>query len=86
MNPYQLVSCSFYDELEALATLRRVCPILYRTETDEEISLEGQIIDLYSVNKVEFMKLKDGTEIRLDRLISVDGKPMQLADDGTCQI
>jgi Rho-binding antiterminator len=86
MKPYQLVSCSFYDELEALATLRRICTIFYRTETDEEIRVEGRIVDLYSVNKIEFMKLQDGTEIRLDRLISVDGKPMQLADDGTCHI
>jgi Rho-binding antiterminator len=79
-NPYQSVSCSFYDELEALATLRRICTIRYRTETGESVSIESKIIDLYTVNKSEFLKLKDGTEIRLDRLISVDGKPVSFTN------
>ena len=79
-NPYQSVSCSFYDELEALATLRRICTIRYRTETGEAVSIESKIIDLYTVNKSEFLKLKDGTEIRLDRLISVDGKPVSFTN------
>lgn len=79
-NPYQAVSCSFYDELEALATLHRICTIRYRTETCEAVSIESQIIDLYTANKSEFLKLKDGTEIRLDRLISVDGKPVSFTD------
>jgi Rho-binding antiterminator len=79
-NPYQSVSCSFFDELEALATLRRICTIRYRTETGEAVSIESQIIDLYTVNKSEFLKLKDGTEIRLDRLISVDGKPVSFTN------
>ncbi len=79
-NPYQQVSCSFYDELEALATLHRICTIRYRTETGEAVSIESQIIDLYTANKSEFLKLKDGTEIRLDRLISVDGKPVSFTN------
>jgi len=79
-NPYQSVSCSFYDELEALATLRRVCTIRYRPETGEAVSIESQIIDLYTVNKSEFLKLKNGTEIRLDHLISVDGKPVSFTN------
>ena len=75
-DPYQAVSCSFYDELEALATLHRLCTIRYRTETSEVVGIESKIIDLYTANKSEFLKLQDGTEIRLDRLISVDGKPV----------
>lgn len=79
-TPYQLVSCSFYDELEAIATLSRICTIRYRTETGEAVSIESKIIDLYSANKSEFLKLQDGTEIRLDRLISVDGKPIRFTN------
>ncbi|MBD1914851.1 MULTISPECIES: hypothetical protein [Cyanophyceae] len=80
MNEYQSVSCDFYDELEALATLHRTCPIHYRTESSDEVSTEGQIIDFFVVEKAEYLRLKDGTEIRLDRLISVDGKPVQFAE------
>lgn len=60
------------NELEALATLHRICTIRYCTETGEAVSIESQIIDLYTANKSEFLKLQDGTEIRLDRMISVD--------------
>ncbi|MEP0820678.1 MULTISPECIES: Rho-binding antiterminator [Trichocoleus] len=79
-NLYQAVSCSFYDELEALATLHRICTIRYRTETGEAASIESKIINLYTANKSEFLKLQDGTEIRLDRLISVDGKPVSFTN------
>ena len=80
-NPYQGVSCSFYDELEALATLHRICTIRYRTETGAATSIESKIIDLYTANKSEFLKLQDETEIRLDHLISVDGKPARFTND-----
>ncbi|MBW4460070.1 MAG: hypothetical protein KME47_07525 [Nodosilinea sp. WJT8-NPBG4] len=79
MNEYQSVSCDFYDELEALATLHQTCPIHYRTEGGDEMSTEGQIVDFFVVEKAEYLRLKDGLEIRLDRLISVDGKPVQFA-------
>lgn len=79
-NPYQLISCSFYDELEALATLHRTCTISYRTETGESASVESSIIDLFITNKSEFLKLQNGTQIRLDHLISVNGIPVRFAN------
>jgi putative redox protein len=78
--PYQAVSCTYYDELEALATLKKNCAIAYRTETGAEVSRTGRIVDFFSVDKAEFLKLEDGTDIRLDRLIEVDGKPVRFGD------
>ena len=78
--PYQSVSCTYYDELEALATLKRSCPIIYRSDTGAEVSCEGRIVDFFSVDKAEFLKLDDGTTIRLDHLIAVDGKPVRFSD------
>ncbi|MEA5447361.1 hypothetical protein VB780_02190 [Leptolyngbya sp. CCNP1308] len=80
MTRHRLVSCSFHDELESLATLRRPCTIHYRTASDAVVSVEGQIEDFFVVDRAEYLRLKDGTEIRLDRLISVDGKPVQFAE------
>lgn len=77
MTAYRSVSCDFYDELEALATLRRPCTLQYHTETGEKTRTEGQIMDLFSVEKAEYLRLRDGTEIRLDRLIAVDDKSVQ---------
>jgi Rho-binding antiterminator len=38
MYPYQLIACSFHDELEALATLRQTCEIQYR-QTDGAVHM-----------------------------------------------
>jgi Rho-binding antiterminator len=74
MNNYQPISCDFYDELEARATLRRPCRIEFRDATGQSQTLEAVIKDLYIRSKVEYMFLSTGLEIRLDHLISVDGK------------
>ena len=79
MNQYKLINCSFHDELEALAILRQMCKIIYQTEDDTILEVDSQIVDVYAANQEEFIKLKDGNKIRLDRLISVNGKSIQFA-------
>ncbi len=81
MDDYCLVDCGFHDQLEALATLRQICQISYRTVTGEIARVQDQIVDVYAANQADFLKLKDGTEIRLDRLISVNGNPARFAQE-----
>lgn len=81
MDEYRLVDCGFHDQLEALATLRQPCQIRYCNAAEETVEVQDQIADVYAANKAEFLKLKDGTEIRLDRLLSVDGKPIRFAQE-----
>lgn len=71
-----MVDCDFHDELEALATLRQQCRIVYRNAVDKVVEVQERIVDVYAVNKADFLSLKDGTEIRLDRIVSVNGKPI----------
>ncbi|MEH2242806.1 hypothetical protein [Nostoc sp.] len=71
-----MVDCDFHDELEALATLRQQCRIVYRNAVDEVVEVQERIVDVYAANKADFLRLKDGTEIRLDRIVSVNGKPI----------
>lgn len=72
MNKYIPVDCDFHDELEALATLRQTCRIVYRHASDEIVEIEGRIVDVYAANKADFLKMNDGTVIRLDKVISVN--------------
>jgi Rho-binding antiterminator len=72
MDKYIPVDCDFHDELEALATLRQTCRIVYRHASDELVAIEGRIVDIYAANQADFLKLNDGTEIRLDKIISVN--------------
>lgn len=70
---YIPINCNFYDELEALATLSRRAEIVYKAE-GAAIRIKGIIKDLYVKEKVEYLKLESGLEIRLDELVEVDGK------------
>jgi Rho-binding antiterminator len=79
MSDYCLVDCDFHDQLEALATLRQTCHITYRDVSGAIAEVQEQIVDIYAANKADFLKLKDGTEIRLDHLISINDTPIQFA-------
>lgn len=74
MNDYTPISCSFYDELEALATLKEMVVIEYYNETNLATNAVGRIVNLYTKQKQEFVELSSGITIRLDKLIAVNGK------------
>ena len=79
MTSYIPINCSYYDELEAAATRRRVVTIVYHDLEGQIQQIETRIKDLYARNKEEFMVLENGLEFRLDRLVSIDGKVPPLA-------
>lgn len=74
---YQPINCHFYDELELLAVRRIACPIVYHNEQDEILERTDVIVDFKIVDEAEFMILKSGERIRLDRIVSVDGKVLK---------
>jgi Rho-binding antiterminator len=80
-DAYVPVSCDFQDELEALAVMHQNCKIVYHNDAGEKVKTQGEIVDIYAANKADFLKLKDGTEIRLDRLVSVNDKFMSFNCD-----
>ena len=68
---YKTVSCQFYDELEALAVKRIKSKIIYM-DNENEKSIEDIIVDFRTKNKEEFLILRDGTQIRLDKIIRIN--------------
>ncbi|MBE9011292.1 hypothetical protein IQ250_13855 [Pseudanabaenaceae cyanobacterium LEGE 13415] len=79
MDEYRLVACDFHDLLESLATLHQNCQIVFKNPSGEPVEVQAQIVDVYAANKADFLKLHDGTEIRLDRLLSVNDQPIRFA-------
>lgn len=73
MSTYIPINCSYYDELEAAATQAKIVKLIYRDQSGEK-QLDTRIVNLYTKNKEEFMVLENGLEIRLDHLLSIDGK------------
>lgn len=77
MKAYTPISCSFYSRLENLADLKMPVPLVFHTEKGP-LSLPQVVIeDVYMKEKVEYLRLSDGLEIRLDRLVSVNGIPLR---------
>ncbi|GAB4411679.1 MAG: hypothetical protein OHK0039_17040 [Bacteroidia bacterium] len=74
MQAYTPIDCSFYDELEALATRRRTCAIAYEDDQGSEQTIEARIQDLRAEQGIEYLLTDSGLKLRLDRLRSVDGK------------
>lgn len=71
---YQPISCNFYDILEESATLRKRSIIHFYNTNWQEEQIVSRIINLFTKEKEEFMELENDKIIRLDHLISVDGK------------
>ncbi|MEP0896802.1 hypothetical protein NDI36_20265 [Leptolyngbya boryana FACHB-1624] len=72
MQPYQPIRCDLYDELVLLAMRHQSCTIVYQDAAHQKIVLEDQIVDVYSQNKQEFLRLQSGTILRLDTLVQVN--------------
>ncbi|MBK8910077.1 MAG: hypothetical protein IPM61_01995 [Chlorobi bacterium] len=71
---YNPISCSLHDELLSLATLRRVVPVVWKGADGTEHQTDEKIVDVFSRQTQEFLQLSSGREIRLDKLVRVDGK------------
>lgn len=67
------ISCSFYDYLEEAATLGTVSTIEY-LDKNLVVEVQSKIKTLLLKDKVEYMVLENNQIIRLDNLLSFNGK------------
>lgn len=72
-HAYRPIDCSLHDELELRALRRTRCRLVYRDESGGELHASAALADLVTRGGEEFLRLADGTEIRLDRIVSIDG-------------
>lgn len=68
MTEYQPINCNLFDLLEEAATLKQKNVILFRGKRGLQI-VNGQIVDLFTREKVEFLRMKNTSEIRLDTIV-----------------
>lgn len=83
MTPkYTPINCSFYDYFEAFAVKKQIVTLVYFNESGDTQTVESRIKDLYSRDKVEYVLLENGLEIRLDYVKELEG----MENSGYCQI
>jgi transcriptional antiterminator Rof (Rho-off) len=77
-QPYKPIACGFHDELLSLATLKKVSEIRYIDNGDEKV-VSDRIEDVFTKGEEEFLLTASGLIIRLDQLVSVNGKVLPKA-------
>lgn len=74
-QPYIPIDCSRHDELLALATLRSHCVLEIALADGTSTELAGVIEDVYTEAGAEYLRLRQGTIVRLDRIRALNGHP-----------
>ena len=73
-DAYEPLDCSLHDRIEDLATRRRVVRIRY-DGADGPRDADETIADWFVRDGAEFLRTGSGLEIRLDRILEIDGQP-----------
>ncbi|HLS90308.1 MAG TPA: hypothetical protein VK101_03580 [Limnochordia bacterium] len=74
LEPYQPIDCGVHDELLARATLARPTELVYVDEKGVEQRVHDRIVDVFARDRAEYLRLASGLEIRLDKLVAIDGQ------------
>lgn len=76
---YFPIPCALHDELQLLVLRGRIVSLTWRQADGAVASRSARLLDVYTRGSAEWALLDDSTEVRLDRLVEVDGAPF-LAD------
>lgn len=77
---YRPIACDFYDELTLRAMRCSVAEIRYVDEEGQEHVVQAVVEDVFTRGDEEYLRLESGMEIRLDRILAIDG----IRQPGTC--
>lgn len=70
---YKPIACGLYDELELRALRKQNVKLIITNEKNDSELIDCVISDLFSKDKVEYLKTNNGRIIRLDDILELDG-------------
>lgn len=70
-TPYEPVSCDFIDQLEVYSLHKTPINVKVMNDDGEVAWIKGTVQDIFTQDHAEFVKLTEGSEIRLDRILEV---------------
>ena len=87
MTDYKPINCGFYDYLEAAAIKKEYSRIHYFSEIHELLKVDAIIRGFFIREGAEYMQLNTGQEIRLDKIVGINGvyAPGSGFDDLSCE-
>lgn len=72
---YVPIDCNVHDQLLERATLRRPTTVEFHDEGQGRSVVQDVIVDVFSREGAEYMRLGSGKEIRLDKIVSFGDEP-----------
>ena len=70
---YNPISCEFFDQLE-VAIQRKIPSTIIYLENNEKLNVKGLVKNLCVIDGKEFLVLTNKQKIRLDLVVSFNGK------------
>lgn len=70
---YKPIACGLHDELELRALRKNKVKISFLEEAGNVKTISCIIVDIFSKDKVEYLKTDEGIVIRLDDILEFDG-------------
>ncbi|MNT48225.1 hypothetical protein D3C72_1849940 [compost metagenome] len=70
-GPGDQVSCEYTEELESLSVKGYPVEVLYGPANEEAKVSHGRITDFVTRDRIEYMLMSDGAEIRLNQIRSI---------------
>jgi len=70
---YVRISNELYHEFETAAKKDKECEFVY-LDNNNEVSIKTKILQFTNINQEEYMAVKDGINIRLDKIVSFNGE------------
>ncbi|MBS4035295.1 MAG: hypothetical protein KGZ85_12570 [Ignavibacterium sp.] len=72
---YKPIACGLHDELELRALRKSKIEISFTDESNSIQTIACVIDDIFSKDKIEYLKTDNGLLIRLDDIVELDGIP-----------
>lgn len=73
-DPYLPVDCDFCDELALLSDRKKFVKLFFFNGPETIDVVTGVVTDIATRNREEFCII-GGREVRLDKIVTIDGKP-----------
>lgn len=74
VNSYVRISNELFKEFDKLCKRKEECDLVYFNKSNDKVSIKSKILNFLNVDGSEYMDVKEGSRIRLDKIISYNGE------------
>jgi len=74
ISNYVRISNELYREFEKLYKKKEECELVYLNKSNDKVSIKSKILQFLNIDGSEFLDVKEGTRIRLDKIVSYNGE------------